>query len=340
MPQKTKILVTGGAGYIGAHTLVDLIETDFDVVCVDNFMRSDSVLLEGIKKITGREVKNYEIDLTDEAATFGLFAAEPNIVGVIHFAALRSVGESTADPIGYFKNNLNSLLNVLAAMKKFDIKNFIFSSSCSVYGNTTVLPVSEDNPLQSAESPYARTKQMGEQIIIDFAPSFPGFAATLLRYFNPAGAHASLHIGERRFYAQKSLVPAIAIAAKQNLPISVHGTDYPTRDGSCIRDYIHVVDLANAHTKALQFLLAKKNKIAVEIFNLGIGNGVSVLEAIAAFERVTDKKLLLALSGRREGDVVAVYADYKKAQEELGWQPILGIDEIMLSAWNWEQTLS
>ncbi|MCG8326234.1 MAG: UDP-glucose 4-epimerase GalE [Chitinophagales bacterium] len=333
----SKILVTGGCGYIGSHTIVDLIMNGFEVISVDNFCNSSEEVLEGIETITGKKVKNYAIDLCWEDAIEQVFKENPDLEGIIHFAALKSVGESVQHPIEYFRNNLNSLLNILEGMARFNVPNLIFSSSCSVYGNANELPVTENTPLQEAESPYARTKQMGEQMIVDFAHRYPMCKSVLLRYFNPAGAHESALIGEAPSNPASNLVPVITeTAVGKRKGMTVFGADYETRDGSCIRDYIHVMDLANAHTKALQYLLEEKNKENLEIFNLGIGEGVSVLEAIQAFMKVTGQKLNYQIGERRPGDVVAIYANNEKAEKLLGWIPHRDIDDIMNTAWNWE----
>ncbi|RMF26501.1 MAG: UDP-glucose 4-epimerase GalE, partial [Bacteroidetes bacterium] len=251
-----KILVTGGCGYIGSHTIVDLLDHGFEVLSVDNLSNSDEGVLEGIAAITGRQVPNYRVDLCDLSATRKVFEENPDIRGIIHFAALKSVGESVYQPLRYFRNNLNSLLNVLDCADAFGVPYFVFSSSCSVYGNAEALPVTEETPLQEAESPYARTKQMGEDIIRDFSRAHPGVKSVLLRYFNPAGAHESALIGENPINEATNLVPVITETAIGKRPrMTVFGDDYPTRDGSCIRDYIHVMDLANAHTRCLQYLL-------------------------------------------------------------------------------------
>lgn len=333
----SKILVTGGCGYIGSHTLVDLIDNGFEVISIDNHTNSSADILENVKDITGKTVHNYNVDLTDLAATKAVFAENTDLVGVIHFAALKAVGESVEQPLRYFHNNLTSLLNVLTCMQEFEVKNLIFSSSCSVYGNTDALPVVEDTPFQLAESPYARTKQMGEDICRDFCVANSDFNIILLRYFNPAGAHASGKLGEAPTANVSNLVPVIMeTAVGKRKELVVFGDDYDTRDGSCIRDYIHVEDLANAHTKSLQYLVADKNEENCEVFNVGIGQGVSVLEAIKAFEKVTNQKLNYRIGGRRSGDVIAIYANPSKAAEKLGWQPQRDIESIMSTAWTWE----
>ncbi len=333
-----KILVTGGCGYIGSHTIVDLLDHGFDVISADNLVNSSEAVLEGVEAITGKRIKNYTIDLCDLAATRQLFLENPELVGVIHFAALKSVGESVEKPLLYFHNNLNSLLTILTCMVAFDVPHLIFSSSCSVYGNAAALPVTEDTPLQEAESPYARTKQIGEQIIRDVLRGNSNLQSVLLRYFNPAGAHPSALIGESPRNPASNLVPVITEAAiGKRAKVVVFGNDYPTRDGSCIRDFIHIMDLAHAHTLAMQYLLAAKNESQVEIFNLGVGEGVTVMEAIHAFEKATGEKLNYQIGLRRDGDVVAIYANFQKAADQLGWQPRYSIEDIMKSAWQWEQ---
>lgn len=335
-----KILVTGGCGYIGSHTIVDLIENGFEVISADNLSRSHNEMLEGVEAITGRKIKNYRIDLCKYDDTNTLFIENPDIAGVIHFAAYKSVGESVENPLLYYENNIDSLLNVLHCVQEFDIRYFIYSSSCTVYGTPAQLPVTEEFPFQTAQSPYGATKQAGERMCRDVAPvSAADFV--LLRYFNPAGAHPSGEIGERPVGVPQNLVPAITQTAIGKLPqVTIHGTDYDTRDGSCIRDYIHVSDIAHAHTLALQYLIAEKNKDGVSIFNLGSGNGITVKEAIAAFEKVSGQKLNYVLGPRREGDVPAIYANNEKAQNELGWQCKYSLDDIMKTAWDWELKLA
>lgn len=335
-----KVLVSGGCGYIGSHTIVDLIDNGFDVISVDNHINSDPKVLKRIEKITGKKVKNYKIDLCNEKKLQKVFLENKDIVGIIHFAALKSVGESVEKPLWYFKNNLNSTLNLLEAARTYKVRNFIFSSSCTVYGNAEKLPVTEETPWLKAESPYGLTKQMGEEIIESFAKANPKHNSILLRYFNPGGAHDSKKLGEAPNVAL-NLVPVIteqAIGKRKS--ITVFGDDYDTRDGSCVRDYIHVMDLANAHTKAIQYLVKKNNKTNCEAFNLGIGEGATVLEVIKAFEKVSGKKLNYKIGPRREGDVIAIYSNYKKAKKRLKWQPKRNIEDIMLSAWEWEKVRS
>ena len=334
-----KVLVTGGCGYIGSHTIVDLINNGFDVVSVDSNIRSSTQLLEGVEKITGKKIRNYKVDLCNLEDTHAVFHENRDIVGVIHFAALKTVPESVSEPLLYFHNNLTSLVNVLKCVKEFNIPNMVFSSSCSVYGNTTALPVVEETPLGEAQSPYARTKQMGEQIIEDYS-RVNNTQSILLRYFNPVGAHPSALIGELPLGKPDNLVPVITQTAIGKIPkLTVFGHDYDTRDGSCIRDYIHVMDIANAHTRALQYLIDKKNKSNCEIFNLGTGNGVTVLEAIKAFEKISGVKLNYELGPRRPGDVIAIYANNSHAKNTLGWEPKIGIEDMMRTAWQWEVAL-
>ncbi len=333
-----KILVTGGCGYIGSHTIVDLMEHGFSVVSVDNLLNSNESSLDGAARITGRKVPNYRTDLCDLEGLRQIFRDHPDIEGVIHFAALKLVGESVEKPLLYYRNNIVGLLNLLECMQDAGVAHLIFSSSCSVYGNASDLPVTESTPRQEAESPYARTKQIGEDILQDLTKVDSRINAILLRYFNPAGAHESAQIGEDPSNPATNLVPVITeTAAGKRKELVVFGNDYPTRDGSNVRDYIHVMDLANAHTKALQYLLEKRNSARCEIFNLGIGEGVTVLEAIQAFERVAGVKLNYRIGPRRPGDVVAIYANLDKAARLLGWTPQRNIDDIMRTAWAWEQ---
>ncbi len=336
-----KILVTGGCGYIGSHTIVDLIGHGFTTVSVDNLLNSNESALDGVAQITGQKVQNYRTDLCDLEGVRQVFRDHPDIQGVIHFAALKLVGESVEKPQLYYRNNVVGLLNLLECMQEAGVPHLIFSSSCSVYGNASELPVTESTPRQEAESPYARTKQIGEDILQDLTKVDPRINAILLRYFNPAGAHESARIGEDPSNPATNLVPVITeTAAGKRAELVVFGNDYPTRDGSNVRDYIHVMDLANAHTKALQYLLEKRNAARCEIFNLGSGEGVTVLEAIQAFERATGVKLNYRIGPRRPGDVVAIYANLDKATRLLGWVPQRNIDDIMRTAWAWEQVRS
>ncbi|HZF65651.1 MAG TPA: UDP-glucose 4-epimerase GalE [Chitinophagaceae bacterium] len=335
-----KILVTGGCGYIGSHTLVDLIENGYDVICVDNNSRSNSGILKGVEKITGKAVKHYKVDLCSFDETFAIFQENEDIDGIIHFAAYKAVGESVEKPLMYFENNTLSLINLLKCVQEFQTPWFVFSSSCTVYGNPDEIPVTEETPQKPAESPYGYTKQMGEQILSEFQKSFPTTKCILLRYFNPVGAHPSTLIGELPIGKPQNLVPVITQTAIGKLPkMMVYGSDYPTRDGSCVRDYIHVSDIAHAHTLSIKYLQQQKNATGCEVFNLGTGNGVTVLEAIKTFERVSGEKLNYEVGPRRPGDVVAIYANNDRAKKELGWQPDRTLDEMMSTAWEWEKRL-
>lgn len=336
-----KVLVTGGCGYIGAHTVVDLLENKFEVVSVDNLSRGTTKYLEGIKKITGQEIKNYVIDLCELERVREIFTKHPDITGIIHFAAFKTVPESVEHPLRYFQNNNQSLVNLLKCVQEFKIPYFVFSSSCSVYGNPPSLPVTEETPMPEPESPYARTKQMGEAMIRDFSKAVPATKFVSLRYFNPVGAHASANIGEYAVEKPENLAPIITqTAIGKREKITVYGSDYNTRDGSCVRDYIHVMDIAHAHTLALQYLIAGKNQSTNEVFNLGTGNGVSVLEAIKAFEKVSGVKVNYELGSRRKGDVESIYANNTKARTLLGWVPSRNIDDMMSTAWKWELKLA
>lgn len=329
------ILVTGGAGYIGSHTAVDLIESGYSVVIADALFNASPEIVARIAQITGTSVPLEQVDLADSAAVDALFS-KYHFDGVIHFAAHKSVGDSVEQPLEYYRNNLDSLVYLLQAMVAYEVPCFIFSSSCSVYGNAEHIPVTELTPLQPAESPYAATKQMGERIVRDAVRAYPQLQAVLLRYFNPAGAHPSNLIGESPRNRANNLVPIICeVATGKRESMTVFGDEYDTRDGSCIRDYIHVCDLARAHTLCLHYLEAHRNESACETFNVGIGEGVTVLEAIAAFESVTGRSLDYTVGPTREGDVVAIYADYTRAAERLGWQPRYDIADIMRTAYDW-----
>lgn len=333
----SKILVTGGCGYIGAHTLVDLIDNGYDVISIDNNSRSTTFLLEGVEAITGKRVKNYKVDLCNFDETHAVFVENPDIEGIIHFAAYKAVGESVAQPLMYFENNITSLINLLKCVKEFHTAYFIFSSSCTVYGQPDKVPVTEETAPKPAESPYGYTKQMGEQIVSEFIKA-SDCKAILLRYFNPVGAHPSNKIGEMPLGLPQNLVPAITQTAIGKInQMKVHGGDYPTRDGSCVRDYIHVSDVAHAHTLALQYLFSRKNLAACEVFNLGSGEGVTVLEAIKAFEKVSGMKLNYVVGPRRPGDVIETYASNDKARDYLNWVPEYSLEDMMRTAWAWEQ---
>jgi len=335
-----KILVTGGCGYIGSHTIVDLVENGFEVISIDDNSRSTALALDGIEKITGKRVKNYTVDLKNFDDTQAVFEENKDILGIIHFAAYKAVGESVEQPLSYYENNLFSLINLLKCAKAFHVSHFVFSSSCTVYGSPDSIPVTEASPVKSAESPYGATKQMGERIIQDLTIAYKDMSAILLRYFNPVGAHPSGHIGELPLGKPMNLVPVITQTAIGKLPkMFVHGTDYDTRDGSCVRDYVHVCDIAHAHTLALQYLMNKKNQTLCDVFNLGTGNGVTVLEAIQTFEDVSGVKLNYETGPRRPGDVVAIYANNDHAVQSLGWNIKYDIADMMRTAWAWELKL-
>lgn len=335
----SKIVVTGGCGYIGSHTIIDLTENGYEVICIDNNSRSHAESLVAVEQITGKKIKHYKIDLCNYDDTYAVFEEHPDISGVIHFAAYKAVGESVEQPLLYFDNNLHSLINLLKCVDEFGVSHVVFSSSCTVYGNPDHIPVTEQTPIKPAESPYGSTKQICEQIIRDYARQSAA-AHILLRYFNPAGAHPSALIGELPLGKPQNLVPAITQTAIGKIDkLLVHGTDYPTRDGSCIRDYIHVCDLAHAHTLALRYLEQEKNRSACEVFNLGTGDGYTVLEAIGAFEKVSGQALCYERGPRRPGDVVAIYANNDLARQLLGWTTRYSLEDIMRTAWKWEQQL-
>lgn len=335
------VIVTGGAGYIGSHTIIELLQkTDFNVISVDNYINSSEETYTRIERIVGKKIDYKNIDLCDSSALFKAFEKENNIVGVIHFAALKSVPESVEKPSLYYHNNLNSLVNVVEFCIQKKIPNLIFSSSCSVYGNIETLPVTENTPFSKAESPYAHTKQIGEQMLELYAKSGVNFKTLALRYFNPVGAHESGLIGESPINPPTSLIPIItqtAIGLRDKM--FVHGVDYPTRDGSCIRDYIHVCDIANAHVIALQKLIENTESLSFDVINLGTGDGVSVKEAIESFETNTNVNLNYEFGPRRAGDVISIYSDTSKSQQLLAWKAIRNLDEMVLSAWKWQQQL-
>lgn len=336
----SKIIVTGGCGYIGSHTIADLIQNGFDVVSIDNLSRSDNRILEGVERITDRKIHNYRIDLKNREATMKVLEANADAVGVIHFAAYKSVPESTVHPLMYYKNNMEGLFHLLEGVDKYNIPNFVFSSSCSVYGLVEKLPVTEDTPFQEAQCAYARTKQHGEQVLQDVAKA-TRMNTILLRYFNPVGAHPSGEIGEMALDVPNNLVPFItqtAIGKREKL--TVFGDDYPTRDGSCVRDYVHVCDIAHAHTLSVKYLLEHPRLEQPEILNLGTGNGVTVLEVIQAFEKATGQQLKYEIGPRRAGDVIEVYANNTKAKSLLGWKLNYHLEDMMLSAWNWEKKMA
>jgi UDP-glucose 4-epimerase len=334
-----KILVTGGCGYIGVHTIVDLLQNGFEVISIDNNSRSNASILAAAEKITGKKIKNYTIDLCNLAETQAVFQENNDIAGIIHFAAYKAVGESCEEPLLYYNNNIASLVTILKCAAEFDVPHFVFSSSCTVYGNPDAIPVTELTPQKPAESPYGATKQMGEVIVTD-ATKVCNMQSILLRYFNPVGAHPSILLGEIPLGKPANLVPAITQTAIGILPgMHVHGNDYETRDGSCVRDYIHVSDIAHAHTLALNYLIEKKSTNKTEIFNLGTGDGYTVLEVIESFEKMSGVKLNYSIGPRRSGDVIAIYANNTKAKTELGWIPKYNLDQMMDTAWKWELKL-
>ena len=334
------ILVTGGTGYIGSHTTVELIGEGFEVAIIDNLYNSEAGVVDRIEAITGVRPSLAVFDLTDREKLDDYFADHNDISGIIHFAAYKAVGESVHKPLEYYRNNLVSLMNLLDAMKKRGIPDFVFSSSCTVYGQPDKLPVAEDAAVKPATSPYGNTKQIGEEIIRDTVGSSENLNAISLRYFNPIGAHPSALIGELPRGVPENLVPFITQTAYGlRKELKVFGNDYDTPDGSCVRDYLHVVDLAKAHVTSVKRLLEKKNKAAYEVFNLGTGKGVSVLEAIESFERVSGISLNYTITGRREGDIEKIWADPSLANRELGWKTQSTLDEAMRTAWEWEKAV-
>ncbi len=335
-----KILVSGGTGYIGSHAVVELLGKGMEVVIVDNLSNSEIEVLDGIKSITGKSPHFEEVDLKDRKATYGVFEKHPDISAIIHFAAYKAVGESVEKPLDYYENNLLSLIHLLEAMKIYKVDHLVFSSSCTIYGEPDHLPVTEDAPLKKATSPYGNTKQICEDILQDTMKSVEGKGVISLRYFNPIGAHPSAKIGELPLGVPNNLVPFITqTAAGLREYLSIFGDDYNTPDGSAIRDYINVVDLAKAHVRAIGRLLEGKQKSSFEVFNLGTGRGVSVFEIIKSFEKATNQKLNYKVVGRREGDIEKVYADTSFANAELGWKAEKGLEETLQSAWRWEMKI-
>jgi len=331
-----KILVTGGAGYIGSHTILELIELGYkDIISVDNYLNSTPQTYDRIKKITNRSITHYDIDLADTRST-KVFFDEHKFDGIIHFAALKSVPESVSHPDLYYRNNLTSLLNILDAIKKHPDTLLIYSSSCSIYGNPEQLRVTEKTPYGKIESPYANTKKIGEEILRDFWKGMPNIRIASLRYFNPAGAHSSGLIGEIKTKRPNNLVPIIAqqaIGLRES--VTIFGSDYATKDGSCVRDYVHVSDISRAHVQAIEYL--KQNKGIYEVINLGSGEGSTTLEVVEAFEKTNKLELNFHIGPRREGDVTSIYANNEKAKKLLKWQPKLGLFDIVSSAWKWQQ---
>lgn len=334
-----KILVTGGLGYIGSHTVVALQNSGFEVVIIDNLSNSSLDALEGIISITGKAPTFEKLDLRDKAEVSAFFLKYTGIDGIIHFAASKAVGESVTNPLLYYENNLNSLIYLLQECETHKITNFIFSSSCTVYGEPDSLPITEAAPIKVAVSPYGNTKQISEEILFDVC-AVSELKTIALRYFNPIGAHETAHIGELPIGVPQNLVPFITqTAAGLRKELSVFGDDYPTPDGSCIRDYIHVVDLANAHVIAMQRLLSEKNEAKLEVFNIGTGKGTSVLEVVTTFEKVTHQKLPYKIVEKRAGDVISVYADTTKANTILGWKAEKTLEDALISSWKWERKI-
>lgn len=334
---KERILVTGGTGYIGSHTVVELQNNGYEVVIVDNLSNSHADVVDSIEQISGIRPAFEEVDCLDYEGMDAVFTKYPGIKGIIHFAASKAVGESVEKPLKYYRNNLVSLINILELMPKHNVKGIIFSSSCTVYGQPDILPVTEAAPIKKAESPYGNTKQINEEIIRDTVASGSPIHAVMLRYFNPIGAHPSALIGELPNGVPQNLIPYLtqtAIGIREKL--SVFGDDYDTPDGSCIRDFIYVVDLAKAHVIAMNRILEDKQKESVEVFNIGTGRGLSVLELINAFEKSTGVKLNYQIVGRRAGDIVKVWADPTLANTELGWKADTPIEDTLRSAWNWQ----
>jgi len=335
-----KIIVTGGLGFIGSHTVVELQNQGFEVIIIDNLINSSENVLDGIEAITGIRPIFENIDLREKNNVVDFFKKYTDVKNIIHFAAFKAVGESVANPLAYYENNLNTLIYILQELSKKEDANFIFSSSCTVYGQADEMPITENAPVKPAESPYGNTKQIGEEIIRDTCKANANIKSIALRYFNPMGAHSSTHIGELPIGVPQNLVPFITqtgVGLRDCL--SVFGEDYPTEDGTCIRDYIHVVDLAKAHVIAMKHLLNRKNEDDFEVFNLGTGQGSSVLEVIKSYERISGNSLNYQMVDRRPGDVITAFADTTKANQKLGWQAKSSLDEAMKSAWDWEQKI-
>ena len=334
-----KILVTGGLGFIGSHTVVELQNEGYEVLIIDNLSNSSIDVLGQITSITGKQPVFENLDLKNQHELKTFFKSNKNIEGIIHFAASKAVGESVEKPLEYYHNNISSLIYLLEEMKNSNVSNFIFSSSCTVYGQADIMPITESAPFKPAESPYGNTKQIGEEIISD-SSKVSNLRAIALRYFNPIGAHGSAEIGELPIGIPQNLIPYVTqTAAGIRKELSVFGGDYPTSDGTAIRDYIHVVDLAKAHTVAMKRLLDRKNKSPFEVFNIGTGKGTSVLEVIKAFEKVTNQPLNYNIVGRREGDIIEAYADTSLANNELKWKAELNLEEALASAWKWQLSL-
>jgi UDP-glucose 4-epimerase len=336
-----KIIVTGGAGFIGSHTVVELFEAGFEPIVVDNFVNSSPSVLKGLQQIVGSPIKHYEINCNDREAFSRVFEIEKHITGVIHFAAYKAVGESVQHPLKYYSNNIGSLITLLEVMQHYQSPKLVFSSSCTVYGQPEVLPVTEDSPVVKANSPYGNTKQICEEILQDAVVAGFPLKVISLRYFNPIGAHPSALIGELPNGTPSNLVPFITqTAAGQRGRLTVYGNDYNTPDGTCIRDYIHVIDLAKAHVQALHYLEKQSTIPFYDVFNLGTGKGNSVMEVIKTFEKVSKKPLQYTIGPRRSGDVEQVYADVHKSERVLGWKSELSLEEALRDAWRWQQKIT
>lgn len=337
---KNKIVLTGGCGFIGSHTCVELQNAGYDVVIFDNLSNSEATVIDGIEKITGIRPAFYQIDCTDKGAVYQAFQKEGPIAGVVHFAASKAVGESVHKPILYYRNNLTSLMNMLEAAQDFHLKGFVFSSSCTVYGEPDTVPVDETAPIKPATSPYGNTKQIAEEIIQDYQHAGVDFNAIILRYFNPIGAHPSAHIGELPRGVPQNLLPYVCQAAMGiRKELSVFGEDYNTPDGSCVRDYIDVIDLAKAHVCALNRMVEGKSEEKIEYYNLGTGNGVSVFELVNTFMEATGVNVPYKVVGRREGDIERIYGDPSRANNVLGWKAEVPLKDTLANAWRWQEKL-
>jgi UDP-glucose 4-epimerase len=340
MALKSSILITGAAGYIGSHTVVELVEAGYEPILIDNFINSEPKVIDRLKKITGKDLSFYEGDCNDEAFVGDICKKHKNIKGVIHFAAYKSVGESVSEPIKYYENNIGSLLVLLKAIKENGITDLVFSSSCTVYGQPDILPVTEETPQKPAESPYGKTKQMCETILEDVVNSKANIKVIALRYFNPIGAHSSALIGELPRGVPSNLVPFVTqAAAGLREKLTIFGDDYNTPDGTCIRDFIHVVDLAKAHVKALDYLAEQRIDSFYDIFNIGTGGGNTVLEVVKTFEKVSGLKLNYTIGKRRDGDIEKIYANVDKAHNILGWKAEHSFEQALSDSWNWQNSL-
>lgn len=334
-----KVIVTGGAGYIGSHTVVELVSAGYEPIVVDDFSNSHRLMIKGIEKIIGRSLQVYQVDCTDEAEFFKVMHDSGTVEGIIHFAAYKAVGESVEQPLRYYKNNLGSMMVVLDAIQEFEVPSLVFSSSCTVYGEASVLPVTESTPIMEASSPYGSTKQICETMIQDFQVNNHSGKSVVLRYFNPIGAHSSALIGELPIGVPNNLVPYLTqTAAGHRKKLVIFGNDYPTADGTCIRDFIHVSDLARAHVRALEWMKNKETP-ALETFNLGTGRGNSVLEVVRTFEEVSEADLPFQFGPRRAGDISEMFSDVSKAAKELGWKSQYSLKDALEHAWQWELQL-